>query len=619
MQLLHNAKTASHRGSRKTIEQCRRSYYWPFFAQNIHDWIKNCIVCAQVTPIDNKHIRPPLREITSKTSFPGDILQIDLVGPFTPSNGFTQILTAIDVFTKYLFATPIRRITAQSVTTVLTQLFLKHTYIPKIIMTDEGSQFTSSLMKDVTDLLDIELQHATVKHPQTIGLLERAHANLKKTLKIYENNQHTDWHKYVDYAVFAHNTNYNPITRSTPSDLFHGFAPNKALEVRFQVPHKKQPEFQTIQQIQDKLKELVYLQKDDIIQRYVKYKQYYDKQPQAYPLKIHTYCLLLNPKLDTQKQSMNKMLPKWLALYRVEKKMSHENYLIREKGTNHTQIVHRIRLRSYTPKHKMQDLENIDQKNFIPDPNFEDDYKQPAIIDKAQQKLLWHPTLSDTPETDDLPQPPTTYDTLFIRKPIINLKRLPNNTIGTTRRVIRPPQPATQPKLVVAPPNTNIQRVLQPTTSTAQRGPFQVKVPQPSTSANASKPATIKATTKRVIAAKLPKLFLQKAKHKMGEKTLKAAMLYCHSQTDPISGELPTIPENQDQIPTNNTTTIQNFPVIKWEDLPHPNWDEYEPDQQHLLMQLNTTQPTQSPSLAQNLFGTGVHYPSMNHYQRKTS
>ena len=59
-------------------------------------------------------------------------------------------------------------------------------------MTDEGSQFTSNLMKDVTDLLDIELQHATVKYPQTIGLLERAHANLKKTLKICENQTGTN-------------------------------------------------------------------------------------------------------------------------------------------------------------------------------------------------------------------------------------------------------------------------------------------------------------------------------------------------------------------------------------------------------------------------------------------
>ena len=148
---LHNAKTEAHRGSRKTIEQCRKQYYWPFYNNDIEDWIKKCLVCAQISPVKSKYIRPPLQEITSKTSFPGDMMQIDLVGPFAPSNGFTQVMTAIDVFTKYLFAAPLRRVTSQTVTHVLTQIFLKHTYIPKILLTDEGSQFTSKLMKDVNN------------------------------------------------------------------------------------------------------------------------------------------------------------------------------------------------------------------------------------------------------------------------------------------------------------------------------------------------------------------------------------------------------------------------------------------------------------------------------------
>ena len=167
------------------------------------------------------------------------MLQVDLLGPFTPSNGFTTVLTAIDVFTKYLFAVPIRKVTARAITDILTHLFLKHTYIPKVILTDKGSQFTSKLMKDTTDLLDIELKHATVKHPQTIGLLERSHAGIKKALRIYENSEHTDWHKFIDYAVFAHNTSYNPRTGTTPSDLFHGFAPFKALQARLNVPTER--------------------------------------------------------------------------------------------------------------------------------------------------------------------------------------------------------------------------------------------------------------------------------------------------------------------------------------------------------------------------------------------
>ena len=67
-------------------------------------------------------------------------MQIDLLGPFTPSNGYTTVLTGIDVFTKYIFAAPMRRVTAKAVTDILTQIFLKHAYIPKVILTDKGSQ-----------------------------------------------------------------------------------------------------------------------------------------------------------------------------------------------------------------------------------------------------------------------------------------------------------------------------------------------------------------------------------------------------------------------------------------------------------------------------------------------
>ena len=171
-------------------------------------------------------------------------MQIDLVGPFTPSNGFTQAMTAIDVFTKYLFAAPLRRVTSQAVTHVPTQIFLKHTYIPKILLTDEGSQFTSKLMKDVTTLLDVELGHATVKHPQTIGLLERAHAGLKKTLKIYENTHHSDWHKFLDYAVFRPQTQTTTHKREqlhqTSSTVLH---PTRRWKYAFKFRTKKNQNF----------------------------------------------------------------------------------------------------------------------------------------------------------------------------------------------------------------------------------------------------------------------------------------------------------------------------------------------------------------------------------------
>ena len=343
--------------------------------------------------------------MSAQTSFPGDILQLDLVGPFRPANGFITILPAIDVFTKYMFAIPLRRVTARAIVDALTSLFLRHAYIPQQILTDKGSQFISNLMKEATQLMDIELNHATVAHPQTIGL-ERSHADLKKTLKIYENENHSNWHRYIDYAVFAHNTSFNPQTGTTPADLFHAYQPHKAIDVRFNIESKKKPQFETTQQLQDYMATLHRRQKTILIADYVRYKKYYDKQAQAKPIAIHSYCLLLNPILANQKQILNKMEPKWLAMYRVEKKFTHENYLIREVGTNHTQIVHRIRLRPYIPNHTVKDLPEIDKSKFKSDLRFDESQKEPAIFDTAREALLWHPGATDVPETDqDNPKP----------------------------------------------------------------------------------------------------------------------------------------------------------------------------------------------------------------------
>ena len=531
---LHNAKTASHRGLRKTLEECRKGYYWPGYENDIQEWITNCLPCVQTKSIHEKHLRPPLLPVTAQTCFPGEMLQVDLLGPFTSSNGFTTVLTAIDVFTKYLFAVPLRRVTARAVTDVLTHLFLKHTYIPKVILTDKGSQFTSKLMKDTTDLLDIELKHATVKHPQTIGLLERAHAGIKKALRIYENSEHTNWHKFIDYAVFAHNTSYNPRTRTTPSDLFHGFEPFKALEARLNIPRRKTPEFETTRQLQERMRHLHKHQKQDIIQNYIKYKNYYDGQAQAFPLQKYTYCLLLNPKLDSQKQTMNKMEPKWLALYRVEKKINHENYLIRETNTHNTQIVHRIRLRSYAPRHKIKDLEHVDPEKFVQDPKFPEEYQQPAIFDRAKESLLWHPDLAENPDIEEKQEETITKKTphgqsfVFTTNPRVRITRMQIN--GKTEKYKKqlqtaPPAPSKiTPK--IAAPNATTQRIIPirrtDATNTPVKGPHKIIIPSASKQSLPQQTiaSRIKESTRRVLPASIKKLLLNQVENSTGEQRL---------------------------------------------------------------------------------------------------
>ena len=55
------------------------------------------------------------------------------------------------------------------------------------------------------------MKHATMKHAQTIGLLERTHASVKMHLKAATGGFRNNWHKYLPLAVL------NP----TPHTMHH--------------------------------------------------------------------------------------------------------------------------------------------------------------------------------------------------------------------------------------------------------------------------------------------------------------------------------------------------------------------------------------------------------------
>ena len=79
------------------------------------------------------------------------------------------------------------------------------------------TQFNSQVTKEVAAVLNIELKHATTKHAQTIGLLERTHASVKAHLKAATGEFRINWHKFLPLAVLNHNTTNKSKTTSPHS------------------------------------------------------------------------------------------------------------------------------------------------------------------------------------------------------------------------------------------------------------------------------------------------------------------------------------------------------------------------------------------------------------------
>ena len=113
-------------------------------------------------------------------------------------------------------------------------------------------------MTELSRLLEIKLEYATIKHPQTMGSIERCHASLKQYLGIYENRAQRDWYSYVDLAVFVHNTTYHTSIGCTPTFLFHGSQPTSQFDLRFnnKMIQTLETKYEFTSTLQDKMNEV---------------------------------------------------------------------------------------------------------------------------------------------------------------------------------------------------------------------------------------------------------------------------------------------------------------------------------------------------------------------------
>ena len=161
---------------------------------------------------------------------PEDAMQIDLL-PNRPASGvYENIITAMDMFSRYLFAYPVTYASATNTAKVIIDIRTKQTYLPTILIKDKGTAFTSKLVAENAQILGIQVKCATTKHPQTIGKLERTHASLETNLTMASGDYQRQWHKYLPLALLNYNTTYHATLGCEPSRVVHGRIPYKILD-----------------------------------------------------------------------------------------------------------------------------------------------------------------------------------------------------------------------------------------------------------------------------------------------------------------------------------------------------------------------------------------------------
>uniref|UniRef100_A0A3B5QLU2 Gypsy retrotransposon integrase-like protein 1 n=1 Tax=Xiphophorus maculatus TaxID=8083 RepID=A0A3B5QLU2_XIPMA len=212
---------SGHMGVRKTYDRILRNFFWPRLKKDIASYIKTCHTC-QLTGKPNQVIhRAPLYPIPT-IGKPFEHLIIDCVGPLPPSRlGAKYLLTVMCQSTRYPAAYPLHTLTAKSVVRALGQ-FIGIFGIPKVIQSDQGSNFSSHLFAQVLKQLHIQHNQSTAYHAQSQGALERFHQTLKSLLRAYCVQMKADWEDGLPWLLLAAREVTQESTGFSPNELVFG-------------------------------------------------------------------------------------------------------------------------------------------------------------------------------------------------------------------------------------------------------------------------------------------------------------------------------------------------------------------------------------------------------------
>jgi transposase InsO family protein len=125
------------------------------------------------------------------------------------------LLVAIDKFTKWLEVEPVRAIITQAAAEFIKGIMCRFG-VPNNIITNNGSQFTSSIFQAYCSELGMKIFYASLAHPRSNGQVEHTNAEVLRGLKTKTfdrlNDSEKNWIEEVPTVLWSLRTTPSRVT-----------------------------------------------------------------------------------------------------------------------------------------------------------------------------------------------------------------------------------------------------------------------------------------------------------------------------------------------------------------------------------------------------------------------
>ncbi|XP_073363124.1 uncharacterized protein [Aegilops tauschii subsp. strangulata] len=169
---IHQGECGHHAASRSLVaKDFRHGLYWPTALQDVESLVLKCEGCQRFS---KRSHQPASALRTIQITWPFAVWGLDMVGPFkTAQGGMTHLLLAVDKFTKWIEARPIKKLDGPIAVRFIKNVAGHYGVLNSIIM-DNGTNFAKGVLTQYCSVSGIRLDLASMAHPQSNGHVERS-------------------------------------------------------------------------------------------------------------------------------------------------------------------------------------------------------------------------------------------------------------------------------------------------------------------------------------------------------------------------------------------------------------------------------------------------------------
>ena len=195
-------------------------YYWPSIFKDAKEYVRRCDSCQRVGKPAPSNEMPLQIQVFIE---PFEKCALDFFGPINPSSKKKKyILVCTDYVIKWVEAKALHFANEKSAINFLFEDIFTRFGVPREIVTDQGSQFTSRTVKDLVENYNIKHRKSTPYHPQANGQVESTNKVIEGILTKTVHLHRRYWAERLPEALWAYRTTWMNTTGHTPYELVYG-------------------------------------------------------------------------------------------------------------------------------------------------------------------------------------------------------------------------------------------------------------------------------------------------------------------------------------------------------------------------------------------------------------